>query len=103
MINYFRSIVCARGGRVVLKDSGFSRIDALVLIYIVVDYKCPSAGLIVTDLPTIQKCSQPYAAEILIISTSVILARFVLFLVSMQSEALLIFNGILDRMIANSY
>ena len=85
----------------VLEDSGFSRITALVLIYLWT-IKCPSAGLIVTDLPPIQRCSQPYAAKILIISTSIISVRFVLFLASMRSEALL-FNGILDRMIASSY
>ena len=75
---YFRSSKCARDGRVVLEDSGFSKITALVLIYLLT--KCPSAGLIVTDLPPVQRCPQPYAAKILIISTSV--ATLVLFLVS---------------------
>ena len=101
MINYFRSSKCARGGRVILEDSGFSGITTLVLNYL--KTKFPSTGLIVTDLPSIQRCPQPYAAEILIISTSVILAHLVLFLVSMWSSALLLFNGTLDRTIANSY
>ena len=64
----------------VLEDSGFSGITALVLTYLWT--KSPSAGLIVTDLPPIQRCPQPYAAEIFVISTSVISARLVLFLVS---------------------
>ena len=97
VINYFRSSKYTRSGRVVLEDLGFSGITALVLTYLWA--KCPSAGLIVTDLPPIQRYPQPYAAEILIIYTSVSLVSF---LVSMWSSALL-FNDTLDRTIANSH
>ena len=60
----------------ILEDSGFSRVTALVLT------KSPSAGVSVTDLPRIQRCLQPYAAENWFMSTLVISARLVLFLVS---------------------
>ena len=42
----------------ILEDSGVS---ALVLAYLWT--KSPSAGISVTDLPQIQRCHQPYAAE----------------------------------------
>jgi hypothetical protein len=53
-----------------LDDSGFSGVTALVLTYLWIKY--PSAVLRVTDLLLIQRCHQPYAAEIWIISASVI-------------------------------
>ena len=64
-----------------LEDSGLSGITALVLTYLWT--KSPSAGVSVTDLPRIQRCHQPYAAENWFMSTPVISARLVLFLVSM--------------------
>ena len=42
----------------VLEDTGFNEITALVLTYLWT--KSPSAGLIVTDLLPIQGCPQPY-------------------------------------------
>ena len=101
MINYFRFSKSARGGWVTLEDSGFSGVTALVLTYLWT--KSPSAGGSVTDLPQIQRCHQPHAAENWFMSTSVILARLVLFLVSMWSSALPLFNGTWDRMIAISH
>ena len=65
----------------VLEDSEFSGVTALVLTYLWI--KCPSAGVSVTDLPRIQRCHQPYVTEKLFMSTSVISARVVSFLVSM--------------------
>ena len=44
-----------------LEDLGFSGVTALVLTYLWT--KSLSAGVRVTDLPRIQRCHQPYAAE----------------------------------------
>ena len=63
-----------------LKDSGFSGITGPVTTYLWT--KSPSIGVSVTDLPQIQRCHQPYAAENWFMSTSVISARLILFLVS---------------------
>ena len=65
----------------ILEDSGFSGVTALVLTYLWT--KSPSAGVSVTDLHRIQIYHEPYVAENWFMSTSVILACLVLFLVSM--------------------
>ena len=60
---FFRSSKCARGGRVVQEYSGFSGITALILTYLWT--KCPSAGLIVTDLFPIQRCPHMHGMHII--------------------------------------
>ncbi len=61
-----------------LKDLELGGVTAEVLSYLWIKY--PSTVLRVIDLPPIQRCHQPYAAEIWIISVSVISARLVLLL-----------------------
>ena len=79
-MNYFRYSKCTRASQVDLADSRFGWIIALILTYL--GFECHGAVLSVTDLPRIQRCPQPYAAENLIISLSGISAPMVLFLVS---------------------
>ena len=97
-IRKFRSSRSARGGRVVLEDSGFSGITALVLTYLWT--KCLSTGLIVTDLPPIQRCPQPYAAEICHLYISHLSTLRLVLGISVKLSSS--FQQTFDRTIANS-
>ena len=67
-MNYFGYSKCARASQVDLVDSRFGLIIALIFTYL--GLECHGAVLSVTDLLRIQKCSQPYVGENLIISVS---------------------------------